>query len=480
MSAIIKRWFLGLIVLITAAAIISYLVLVVGMTSPLGETRTDNWVVIAALLALCIGLTHLIWNGLDRSTQAVAKKLQAMECDDGEVQLPHLNEDLAEEGIKPDLDRSLTAVKNRLEVLRREREELELQKRLVDNRRSQLQSVLYSIPEAVIVTDAADQVILANEPAQKMFDFDLDTGQRKALTECVNDKEFLHLLEETSQSAKRTVAQYSRNGQQGKRWYDVILSVITDPKKDQPMGVLAILHDVTRQREAARMKTDFVSSVSHELRTPLASIRAYLEMLVDGEVQDEETRKNFYEIMQNETYRLSNLVDNILNISRIEAGVVKVSKGKVPMSAVIKETLQVLKPQAQASGIELVDELSPVFFHVRADREMMRQAVFNLVSNALKYTPEGGTVTVRLRVDEGQKEVTTEISDSGVGIDAESLPHIFDKFYRVAGSKKMAKGTGLGLALVKEIVETIHDGRLSVKSSPGQGSTFSFSLPLED
>jgi two-component system phosphate regulon sensor histidine kinase PhoR len=111
---------------------------------------------------------------------------------------------------------------------------------------------------------------------------------------------------------------------------------------------------------------------------------------------------------------------------------------------------------------------------------MMRQAVFNLVSNALKYTPQGGTVTVRLRVDEGQREVTTEIIDSGVGIDAGSLPHIFDKFYRVAGSKKMAKGTGLGLALVKEIVETIHDGRLSAKSSPGQGSTFAFSLPLED
>ena len=403
MSAIIKRWFLGLIVLITAAVIISYLVLVVGMTSPLGKTGTDNWVVIAALLALCIGLTHLIWNRLDRSTQAVAKKLQAMERDDGKIQLPHLDEDVLKEGIEPDLDRSLTAARNRLQILRREREELELQKRLVDNRRSQLQSILYSIPESVIVTDAADQVILANEPAQKMFDFTLETGQRRALKDCVGDKEFLHLLEETSQSSKRTVAQYSRNGQHGKRWYDVILSVITDPKKDQPMGVLAILHDVTREHEAARMKTDFVSSVSHELRTPLASIRAYLEMLVDGEIEDEETREKFYEVMQNETYRLSNLVDNILNISRIEAGVVKVSKGKVSLTAVVKETLQVLRPQGEASRITLVDELSPVFFHVRADREMMRQAVFNLVSNALKYTPEGGTVTVRLRVDEGER-----------------------------------------------------------------------------
>ena len=477
MSAIIKRWFWGLIVLITAAVVISYLVLVVGMTSPLGKTTTDNWIVIAALLALCIGLTHLIWNRLDRSTQAVTRQLQAMECD---IQSGDLSEDVAEEAIEPDLDRSLTAARNRLQVLRREREELELQKRLVDNRRSQLQSILYSIPESVIVTDAADQVILANEPAQKMFDFTLETGQRRALKDCVGDKEFLHLLEETSQSSKRTVAQYSRNGQHGKRWYDVILSVITDPKKDQPMGVLAILHDVTREHEAARMKTDFVSSVSHELRTPLASIRAYLEMLVDGEVEDEETRKSFYEIMQNETYRLSNLVDNILNISRIEAGVVKVSKGKVSLTGVVKETRQVLKPQAEASGLELVDELSPVFFHVRADREMMRQAIFNLVSNSLKYTPQGGTVTVRLRVDEGEREVTTEIADSGVGIDAESLPHIFDKFYRVPGSKKMAKGTGLGLALVKEIVETIHDGRLSVKSSPGEGSTFAFSLPLDD
>lgn len=477
MSSLIRRWFLGIIVLITAAAVISYLILVVGMTSALAESRAGNWLVIAALLALSIGLTNLIWNRLDRSTRTMTKQLQAMESEEN-ARLLGLNEDFLDQTIEPDLDRSLAATRDRMNALRREREELELQKALVDNRRNHLQAILYSIPEAVIVTDAFDQVILANGPAQKMFDFTLSAGQHKPLQECIHDKELLRLLEETTRSSNRTVAQYSRNGSGGRRWYDVILSVITDQKKDQSMGVLAILHDVTREREAARMKTDFVSSVSHELRTPLASIRAYLEMLMDGEVEDDQTRHKFYEVIQNEAYRLSNLVDNILNISRIEAGVVKVSKENVPLAAVVKEILEVLRPQAQASDIKLIDELSPIFFHVRADREMMRQAVFNLVSNALKYTPQGGTVTVRLSVDEADKEVTTEITDTGVGIDAASLPRIFDKFYRVSGSKEMAKGTGLGLALVKEIVETVHDGRLSVKSSPGQGSTFAFSMPL--
>jgi two-component system phosphate regulon sensor histidine kinase PhoR len=243
-------------------------------------------------------------------------------------------------------------------------------------------------------------------------------------------------------------------------------------------GVVAVLHDVTREKEIAQMKTDFVSNVSHELRTPLSSIKAYVEMLIDGEASDDKTRREFYDIIAGESDRLSRLIDNILNISRIESGVVRVVREPISLTEVAKQVLDVLLPQARLKDIKLVDRLAPVYHQVEADKDMIYQAVLNLGGNALKYTPQGGTVTLSASVDERRGVALVEVSDTGVGISPEDLPHIFDKFYRVQSHTKMAKGTGLGLTLVKHIVETVHDGKLSVTSETGKGSTFSFELPI--
>jgi two-component system, OmpR family, phosphate regulon sensor histidine kinase PhoR len=235
---------------------------------------------------------------------------------------------------------------------------------------------------------------------------------------------------------------------------------------------------VTREKEIAQMKTDFVSNVSHELRTPLSSIKAYVEMLIDGEAQDEKTRREFYETISSESERLSRLIDNILNISRIESGVVRVVREPVNLTEVVRHVLDVLAPQARMKNIRLADRLVPVTHQVEADKDMIYQAVLNLVGNALKYTPEGGTVSVSTDVDERRGLAVFEVTDTGVGISPADLPHIFDKFYRVQSHTKMAKGTGLGLTLVKHIIETVHEGKLVVASETGKGSTFSFELPI--
>jgi len=228
------------------------------------------------------------------------------------------------------------------------------------------------------------------------------------------------------------------------------------------------------------MKSDFVSSVSHELRTPLSSIKAYVEMLVDGEARDEETRTEFYNIIQSESNRLSRLIDNILNISRIESGIVKISREHIALPTVIKEVVDVMQPQARAKDIELLEQNTPLYYQVYADKDMIYQALLNLVGNAIKYTPEGGTVSIDTVVDDHSRTVKVNVTDSGVGIPPESLPHLFEKFYRVADHKKIAKGTGLGLNLVKHIVETVHGGAVAVTSEVGKGSTFSMSLPISD
>jgi two-component system phosphate regulon sensor histidine kinase PhoR len=244
--------------------------------------------------------------------------------------------------------------------------------------------------------------------------------------------------------------------------------------------VVAVLHDMTREKEVAEMKNDFVSNVSHELRTPLASIKAYVEMLIDGEADDEKTKREFYDVISNEANRLGRLIDNILNISRIESGLVKVNKQPQSLTIIIKEAIEVIAPQAQGKNINLTEQLTPVFYQTLADRDMLYQAILNLLSNAVKYTAEGGTITIATAVDEGSKKVVTRISDTGVGIPPKDLPFVFDKFYRAEANNRMAKGTGLGLSLVKHIIETVHRGRLFVESTVGKGSTFGFELDLSE
>ncbi|MCL2647061.1 MAG: cell wall metabolism sensor histidine kinase WalK [Phycisphaerales bacterium] len=239
-----------------------------------------------------------------------------------------------------------------------------------------------------------------------------------------------------------------------------------------------MLHDRAREDELSKLKTDFVSHVSHELRTPLSSIKAYAELLVDGEATDDKTRSEFYHIIQSEADRLSRLIDNILNISCIESGMTRVTRKPVALNTILKQVLEVAKPSAREKNVSLVDQVEPVFFSVEADRDMIYQAALNLVSNAIKYTPSGGTVRISLGAQDESKELVVQVSDTGVGIPPDAMKHLFEKFFRVEQHKSMAKGSGLGLNLTRQIIEGIHKGRMIVKSEYGKGSTFGFALPI--
>ncbi|MBL7134206.1 MAG: PAS domain-containing sensor histidine kinase, partial [Phycisphaerae bacterium] len=296
----------------------------------------------------------------------------------------------------------------------------------------------------------------------------------------ISDGTLVRLIRETrshGKSVTRKVVEHSIDQKGEPRTFSITLSCVVGPN-EEVSGVVAVLHDVTREKEIAKMKTDFVSNVSHELKTPLASIKAYIEMLLDGEAEDDKTRNEFYTIVSSETDRLHRLIENILNISRIESGVVKVVKEPVSLAGIVKRVLDVAAPQAKAKNIRLTQSLAPVLYQVEADRDMIYQAVMNLVSNGIKYTPDSGSVTVTASVDERRRIAVCDVSDTGLGISAQDLPHIFDKFYRVEANKKLANGTGLGLTLVKHIVETVHDGKLSVTSEEGKGSTFTLELPV--
>jgi two-component system phosphate regulon sensor histidine kinase PhoR len=201
-------------------------------------------------------------------------------------------------------------------------------------------------------------------------------------------------------------------------------------------------------------------------------------MLVDGEANDEQTRQEFYSVIQNQAKRLSRLIEDILNTSRIESGLIKVNKEPLSLTMLIEEQLQMIKSCAEEKDIELIGQKPIVFDRVYVDRDMMSQVIINLLSNAVKYTRPGGTVKIKTEVDEAASVARVFISDTGVGIPEDEVEHVFDKFYRVGANEKQAKGTGLGLNLVKQMVETVHGGRVFVTSKVGEGSTFGFELPL--
>ncbi len=379
----------------------------------------------------------------------------------------------------------LDELSTRANSLQVQKKNLEIQLRLADAQRRQTETMINGISDAVIVTDAFDELLLANPAAGAVFDFDLSKMVRRPIAQLLGDKAGARLaadINELRQNPPRrapTAApreyQLEVDGQM--RTFSVTLSCVMD-NAEQLSGVVTVLHDRTREDEISKMKTEFVSHVSHELRTPLSSIKAYAELLVDGEASDEKTRTEFYHIIQAEAERLSRLIDNILNISRIESGMMKINKKAVSLNAILKRVMEVAMPQAREKQIVLEDHIAQVFFMAEADADMIYQAALNLVSNAIKYTRDGGRVDVTLEANEENNELIVLVSDTGVGIPADAMKHLFEKFFRVEKNKGMARGSGLGLNLTRQIVEAIHKGRMIVTSEEGKGSTFGFALQI--
>jgi PAS domain S-box-containing protein len=368
----------------------------------------------------------------------------------------------------------------RINEYERKVKDLQLQIQLSQRRGKNTEAIIYSIRDAVIVIDESDRLLMSNEAAGRLFSYDYNSSQFKSISELIgpDQAEFVDFISNSRQSkgqATRKEIEFSHDGTV--KIYDCIVSCVYDQDR-QVCGAVAVLHDITREKQIQQMKNDFVSHVSHELKTPLASITAYTEMLADGEATDEETRKEFYSVIQDQAQRLNRLIENILNSSRIESGLIKINKESASLAMLIEEQLQMIKGYAEEKNVEVTGQKPIVHDQVYVDKDMIREVIVNLLSNAVKYTPSGGSVKVETEVDEGEALVRVSVTDTGVGIPDDEIEHVFDKFYRVGANKKQAKGTGLGLNLVKQIIEKVHEGRVSVMSKVGVGSTFGFELPL--
>ncbi len=363
--------------------------------------------------------------------------------------------------------------------------EAEIRLRVAQAEQRQTEAVLHALRDAVLVTNAFGDLVAANEAAGALLGFDPASALHKPLELSVRDAPLGQLIRETLETAnfaerRHVEHEIEISGPDSKpqrKVFDVTLACVEN-HRHEVAGVVTILYDLTRIREISQMKSDFVSKASHELRTPLSSIRAYVEMLVDGEAADEPSRQEFYKIIQDETERLGRLIDNMLNISRIEAGIVQIEREDVDIKALVRRAAETLEPQTREKRISLNVKLAEVDLTVEGDRDMLFQVVLNLISNAVKYTLPGGRVTVTADSDNLTRSVVLSVADTGLGIPPDAIDRIFDKFYRVESYKRVAKGTGLGLSLCKHIVETLHHGQIGVESQLGMGSKFWVTIPM--
>jgi len=359
-------------------------------------------------------------------------------------------------------------------------DDLRLRTGVIERQKHQTEAILYSLSDAVIVLDEFDRVILANRAAEQMFGFDGKQAEHRPVADLIGPDqralvEFLQQSRKGKGEASRRQIERINGG--AKATYDCVACCVQD-EKGKPCGVVAVLHDVTRDKEVSQIKNDFVGYVSHELKTPLASITAYAEMLMDGEADDEQTRREFVAVIQSQAKRLNRLIEDILNISRIESGLVPLRKIPLSLAILVEEQVQMIKSYAEERHIRIVGPNPIVYDQVVADRDMMSLVIVNLLSNAVKYTSSGGSVTVETDVDEIRSVARVSVTDTGTGIPPDELEHLFEKFYRAPANANRTEGTGLGLNLVKQIVERLHGGCVFVQSQVGTGSTFGFELSL--
>lgn len=363
-----------------------------------------------------------------------------------------------------------------------------LQNALVKSERDEnlLRSIVASVAEGLVITDRESNVLIINDAAREL----LGAGRRPVirLTEISRDpqvhKVFATALltgERAETRVETRVSAPAAKGQAGAqnrrilRLHAAPLRLSDNPAGGgQIDGVVCAFIDVTKLEMLERVRQEFISNVSHELRTPLAAITAYAETLLDGGIDDAENSLRFLHTIQRNAERMKALVNDISELSAIESGAVSLAIERTPLRQVIGDAFNGLSHRAAKHGVTLRNQVAEDFY-VNADRRRLEQILINLVDNAIKFNHPGGTVTVLAVDSEGSQ--TIKVSDTGPGIPPESLPRVFERFYRVDKARsREAGGTGLGLAIVKHLA-LAHGGEAYVASEVGAGSEFSIKLP---
>lgn len=346
----------------------------------------------------------------------------------------------------------------------------------LSEQRAYLQAVVGSMAEGVIAVDSSSQLILVNPAAQQMLGLIPEEVLGRQLEDVLHLQSLVLALKDTLKTEKGHLVELELDHPTRR----IVRAHTAALKGSGPYvgGALGLIYDITELRHLERVRTDFVANVSHELRTPLTSIHGFSETLLDGADEDPETRRRFLQIINRETERVTAIINDLLDLSRLESDKLEVNWSVLTLRRLIEETLPLVADVAEQKQITLHVNVDPEI-RVRADEALLRQVFINLLDNAVKYTPDsGGRVTVDAQVH--NRVVQVSLTDTGIGIPPADLPRIFERFYRVdrARSRQLG-GTGLGLSIVRHIVERL-GGSIYAESEPGKGTRMIFTLQKAD
>jgi two-component system phosphate regulon sensor histidine kinase PhoR len=342
--------------------------------------------------------------------------------------------------------------------------------------KAELLTILSSMTEGVIATDKVQRILLVNDAAGKLLGFDPTQAVGRHLWQVVRNDQIIKAAGEVVFGSQRKLISI---GPVSARHLDVTLC--TFPTGPVPagltQGLVIVAHDITQSFQYQELRKEFVANVSHELRTPLTVIKGFIETLQDGAWRDERKAPEYLATILRHTEQLGNLVSDLLELSKLEsAGLASPRHAPVDLALVIHKAQELLAPTAerkhQSLRLDVPKDLPPI----KGNADYLERAVSNLIDNATKYTPDGGTIRVAAHAN--GENVTVEVTDNGIGIPRDDIPRIFERFYRVDRSRSREMGgTGLGLSIVKHVAQ-VHGGTIEVDSTPGRGSTFRLTLPI--
>ncbi len=342
----------------------------------------------------------------------------------------------------------------------------------VTRNKTRIEAVFLSMFDGVIVIDRKSNIVLINETLERLLEVNKNPIGKRPL-EVIRNIELQEISDNALKTEKGVISREISVFMPEEKIFVIHATPIVEQGKS--LGAVLVFHDITDLRQLEKVRRDFVANVSHELRTPISNIKGYAETLLEGAINDKKNAQDFLEIIHSDAERLATLINDILDLSKVESGKLAMELKPYSIKLIITRVVSALSKQAKSKSISVEVNIPEDFPSVMVDETKMTQVFFNLLDNAIKYTEKNGKIEVTGLLRSNSVEIS--VADNGIGIPEEDLPRIFERFYRVdkARSRELG-GTGLGLAIVKHIAQA-HNGSVRIKSILGKGSTFTVELP---
>ena len=342
--------------------------------------------------------------------------------------------------------------------------------------KKQTDAVIRSVAEGLLVVDAQGKVVMMNPAAERLLGVARKDKIGKLIDESLREEQLVSLVKDSKGKEGKEIELFSQNNETSKTIR--ASSAVIENENGQTVGMVSVLTDITKQKEIDRLKASFVANVTHELRTPLVSIdKAITFLLNNPKGAFSENQQQFLSIASRNCKRLSLLINDLLDLSKLEAGKMSIQLTACSIDKVISESIEGLNAWANAKSVAIVDKVQANLPQVKIDPDKVIQVLNNLIGNAIKFTPNNGTITVEAKIH-NDRELVVSVQDTGAGIAKDELLKIFNKFYQTG--ERVAtdvSGTGIGLSIAKEIVQ-LHGGKIWAESQDGQGAKFSFTMLL--